>query len=435
MNTESASLGTVVDSKRVSDLPLSYGNPFLLIGLTAGVTFNGSVRLDRPFEPTHIVNFSMGGTRGNLNDITIDGAPTTATANAYQVTASYVPPTDIVQEFKVQTATFDAQFGQTQGGVTNISIKTGTNAFHGSADYSFPAAEFLGQRLLPEQDRHARVRTSSSTAGAVPSAARCASRRSTTARTRPSSCSAMKASTIRGRAMTTPPTRCRRRPCTTATSPRCSRSGSQYTIYDPATRVAVRRRPLHGNAVPGQHHPASRVRPGRRRDSVLLPDDRKEPGRSRRPEQLPGRQPPRKKPSITTTRGRVDQNLGERQRFFVRYSTYIRNSTYNNYFDNAFVGDAVLVLLEDRGLRSRLHPVADDGPEHALQLQPLHPRLGPAGLGAMGFDLTSARLLVAVHQPGSEGSVRFPRINLTGYISNGSPARTGRSITIRSPPL
>ena len=113
----------MVDSKRVADLPLSYGNPFLLIGLSAGVTFNGSVRLDRPFEPTHIVNFSMGGTSGLLNDVTIDGAPTTSRANANQVTASYVPPTDIVQEFKVQTATFDAQFGQTQGGVTNISIK------------------------------------------------------------------------------------------------------------------------------------------------------------------------------------------------------------------------------------------------------------------------------------------------------------------------
>ncbi|MDE3164326.1 MAG: carboxypeptidase regulatory-like domain-containing protein, partial [Acidobacteriota bacterium] len=142
LNTESASLGTVVDAKRVSDLPLSYGNPFLLIGLTAGVTFNGSPRLDRPFEPTHIVNFSMGGTRGNLNDITIDGAPTTATANANEVTASYVPPTDIVQEFKVQTNTFDAQFGQTQGGVTNISIKSGTNQFHGSADYSFQRPSF-----------------------------------------------------------------------------------------------------------------------------------------------------------------------------------------------------------------------------------------------------------------------------------------------------
>src|SRR5262249_12944101 len=142
LNAESASLGTVIDSKRVADLPVSYGNPFLLIGLTAGVTFNGSVRLDRPFEPTHIVNFSMGGTKGNLNDITIDGAPTTATANAFEVTASYVPPTDIVQEFKVQTNTFDAQFGQTQGGVTNISIKSGTNQFHGSVNYSFQRPSF-----------------------------------------------------------------------------------------------------------------------------------------------------------------------------------------------------------------------------------------------------------------------------------------------------
>ena len=35
---------------------------------------------------------------------------------------------------------------------------------------------------------------------------------------------------------------------------------------------------------------------------------------------------------------RVDQNIGDRQRFFVRESSYTRNSTYNNYFDNAFVG-------------------------------------------------------------------------------------------------
>ena len=72
-----------------------------------------------------------------------------------EVTASYVPPTDIVQEFKVQTSTFDAQFGQTQGGVTNISIKSGTNNFHGSVNYSLPAPQFLGQRFFPEQGRHA----------------------------------------------------------------------------------------------------------------------------------------------------------------------------------------------------------------------------------------------------------------------------------------
>ena len=120
----------------MADLPLSYGNPFQLIGAAAGVSFTGDPRLDRPFEPTHIVGYAMAGSRGNLSDVTLDGAPTTATANGNQVIAAYVPPTDLVQEFKVQTATFDAQFGQTQGGVTNISMKSGTNTFHGTARYN-----------------------------------------------------------------------------------------------------------------------------------------------------------------------------------------------------------------------------------------------------------------------------------------------------------
>ncbi|HRH42235.1 MAG TPA: TonB-dependent receptor, partial [Pyrinomonadaceae bacterium] len=55
--------------------------------------------------------------------------------NGNEVIASYVPPSDIVQEFKVQTATFDAQFGNTEGGVTSISIKSGTNNLHGTGYY------------------------------------------------------------------------------------------------------------------------------------------------------------------------------------------------------------------------------------------------------------------------------------------------------------
>ena len=97
------------------------------------MSYTGSTRLDRPFEPTHIVGYAMDGTRGNRSDLTIDGFPSTATANANEVIASYVPPPDIVQEFKVQTATFDASFGNTEGGVTNLSIKSGTNSLQGSA--------------------------------------------------------------------------------------------------------------------------------------------------------------------------------------------------------------------------------------------------------------------------------------------------------------
>ena len=135
LNKSDASLGQTVDNKRVEELPLVHGDPYVLMGLSPGVAHTGSQRLDRPFEPTHIVGYAIDGTRGNRSDLTIDGAPSTATADGNQVIATYVPPTDIIQEFKVQTATFDAQFGNTEGGVTSISIKSGTNALHGSAYY------------------------------------------------------------------------------------------------------------------------------------------------------------------------------------------------------------------------------------------------------------------------------------------------------------
>ena len=151
MNTETASVGTLVDSMRVMTLPLSYGNPFLMTGLASGVAFVGDPRLDRPFEPTHIVNYAMSGTRGDLSDITIDGGPTTARTGS-SVIAAYVPPTDAVAEFKVQTATFDASFGQTQGGVDQHDRQV---RHQRSARYRLllllPAVH-VGQRFFQQQE-------------------------------------------------------------------------------------------------------------------------------------------------------------------------------------------------------------------------------------------------------------------------------------------
>jgi len=133
LNSADANLGQTVDNKRIEELPLVHGDPYTLVGLSPGVSYTGSTRLDRPFEPTHIIGYAINGTRGNRSDLLIDGAPSTATANANEVIASYVPPSDIVQEFKVQTSTYDSQFGNTEGGVTSITIKSGTNDLHGTA--------------------------------------------------------------------------------------------------------------------------------------------------------------------------------------------------------------------------------------------------------------------------------------------------------------
>ena len=418
LNAESASLGTMVDSKRVADLPLSYGNPFLLIGLSAGVTFNGSVRLDRPFEPTHIVNFSMGGTSGLLNDVTIDGAPTTSRANANQVTASYVPPTDIVQEFKVQTATFDAQFGQTQGGVTNISIKSGTNDFHGTANYSFQRPSFWANDFFLNKTGTPRPDFLFNTWGG-----------SFSGPVRIPKVYNGKNKTFflfgyEGIHDSRP-----RHDDTTNTVPTPAMhkgdfsallaAGASYTIYDPATRTGPNSAGrFTETAFPGNIIPTNRFDKVGAAIMGYYPSTEKSQGDITGLGNYQDASTAEKAKYWNGT-WRVDQNLGERQRFFVRYSTYTRNSTYNNYFDNAFVGTQFWFYSKTAVI------------DHVYTLSPtvvLNSRYSynrfirgsdqPAS--AVGFDLASLGVSQQYVSQVPKDQVRFPRINLTGYISNGS---------------
>jgi len=150
LNTADGNMGLIISQKMLESLPLAHGDPYKIMGQATGVVLTGDPRLDRPFEPTHIIGYAVNGTRGNRSDLLIDGVPSTATANsganannAFTVIATYNPPSDLVQEMKVQTATFDAQFGNTEGGVTSIVIKSGTNTFHGTG-YYFTQPSSLG---------------------------------------------------------------------------------------------------------------------------------------------------------------------------------------------------------------------------------------------------------------------------------------------------
>ena len=68
-------MGQVIDSRRVPELPVPHGNPMFLDRPRVRRFLQPDQRLDRPFEPTHIVGYSMDGTRGNRSDVTLDGAP------------------------------------------------------------------------------------------------------------------------------------------------------------------------------------------------------------------------------------------------------------------------------------------------------------------------------------------------------------------------
>jgi hypothetical protein len=123
----SATLGSVINSREISELPLKDGNPIMLGFLSAGVQNLATGGWSRPFDNSAPSAMAVDGTRTATNEFTMDGAP-----NSQAGSVAFVPPTDAVQEFKIQTATFDASMGYTTSAVINVSLKSGTNALHGS---------------------------------------------------------------------------------------------------------------------------------------------------------------------------------------------------------------------------------------------------------------------------------------------------------------
>ncbi|MBV9082923.1 MAG: carboxypeptidase regulatory-like domain-containing protein, partial [Acidobacteriaceae bacterium] len=130
LETETADHGLVIDQKRVTELPLNARNPFMLSILSAGVNFNGNQIYQRPFDNGAIADWSVNGGLDRKNEFLLDGAPNNAQAGGNNI--AYVPPVDAVQEFKIQTNSYDAQYGKSAGGIINVSLKSGTNAFHGT---------------------------------------------------------------------------------------------------------------------------------------------------------------------------------------------------------------------------------------------------------------------------------------------------------------
>ena len=96
LDTAGANLGLVVGSKELTELPIAHGNPYALIALAAGTTFEGDPLLNRPYEPTHIVSYSMGGSVAGTTDITLDGVSNTSRGGVGLVAAGYVPPVDAI---------------------------------------------------------------------------------------------------------------------------------------------------------------------------------------------------------------------------------------------------------------------------------------------------------------------------------------------------
>ncbi|MFO0363488.1 MAG: TonB-dependent receptor domain-containing protein, partial [Acidobacteriota bacterium] len=131
LETQTASRSSVIDTKTIADLPLNARNPFMLGATQAGVTFRGAAIWQRPFDNGAIAEWSINGGQQSRNEFLMDGAPNNAQLGGNNI--AYVPVVDAVQEFAIQTNSYDAAYGRTGGGVVNVILKSGGAQHHGSA--------------------------------------------------------------------------------------------------------------------------------------------------------------------------------------------------------------------------------------------------------------------------------------------------------------
>ena len=132
LDRASGGLGQAIDNARIEAMPLNGRMIFMLNRLAAGVNWQvptfgatGTSGL-RPFDNGGGSAWSINGGQVATNEFLLDGAP-----NSTRGRYNFGPPVDAVEEFKIQTNTYDAQYGRTGGGVVNMTLKSGSNAFRG----------------------------------------------------------------------------------------------------------------------------------------------------------------------------------------------------------------------------------------------------------------------------------------------------------------
>jgi hypothetical protein len=136
VQTSNATLGTVIDTRQVVDLPLNTRNYTNLLALSAGVssTVNNATALGKGSQDFAVNGAGIGQNNFSMDGVSIQnfgGQGSTHEGGSY--TSFGIPSPDALAEFKIQTSQYDAGYGRNPGANVNVVTKSGTNQFHGTA--------------------------------------------------------------------------------------------------------------------------------------------------------------------------------------------------------------------------------------------------------------------------------------------------------------
>jgi hypothetical protein len=132
LEASTATLSSVVENKKIIDLPLNNRNIYSLLRLVPAITPSTPNSESDFFTST--IRFSINGGKESQNDIQLDGVTAMVQSDIQGIYgASAIPSVEGIQEFRVQTNAYSAEYGRSGGGQVTMLTKSGSNTFHGSA--------------------------------------------------------------------------------------------------------------------------------------------------------------------------------------------------------------------------------------------------------------------------------------------------------------
>lgn len=152
LETNAVSSGRVLDNKEVMELPVMGNSAMLLVKLTPGIQTGGVNNYLALHSNAGGSDYNVGGNVGG-NSWSIDGSPNQGPGRR----AAYLPYTDAIAEFKVETNNFDASIGQTSGASIQMISKSGTNDFHGTATWQHWQQRWQGTPFFVKQQYYRRI--------------------------------------------------------------------------------------------------------------------------------------------------------------------------------------------------------------------------------------------------------------------------------------